>query len=597
MSENNASDSSQRIRLTGRVVSRGKAFGPVYVLPKSDLITDFRDLNEHQIALELENFDRAVFQVTDRLKDATDKYSSSVADNTLDIISAQAAIVADPSFCGKVRDRIRNDAFGAQLAIRIVTDEYRDQLLSLEDEHLREKAADLQDVCEQLLSFLYEKPAAFELPRGSVIVCSEIWPTTVLSIAASKPAAIVTEAGGWTSHAFILARELGIPAISGVKNVIQRLANGDNVRVDAVNGHIEFIDFPDETVISTIPPVSLENKPSIGLASRVKLSDGTELFLLANADSADKCREALDSGVSEIGLVRSEYLFEMIESLPNETLQTDTYREIAEAANGRSVAIRTFDVSIGRLVAGKTQRERNPALGMRSIRLTLRYERQFRSQLRALIRANSRGNLSIVVPMVSGAADVRRVRSLVKSEFEKISSSESNAIVPKIGAMIELPSAVITIDQILEEVDFVCLGTNDLVQYVLGVDRDNETVADWYQTLHPAILRSIKSVIDSAAAMNKPATVCGEAAGSPFYLPLLVGLGVRRFSMNPSSIASMIEHARKLSLSDCSRLTESMLLSTSASQNERTLANFCAKLWPGLGVERVNFPPASTSNF
>ncbi|MBL8182576.1 MAG: phosphoenolpyruvate--protein phosphotransferase [Blastocatellia bacterium] len=589
-SKNSESAAHGSVRLSGRVVSRGTASGTVFILPNHTRFTEIRDVPDSEIENEISKFDSAVISVANDLHTSLNDGWETVSDDARAIIDAQIAIIRDRSFSDKVHGRISSDRLGAQLAIRVVSDEFTDQLRSLNDEHLREKAADIQDVCDRLITALAVEVPLFDVPIGSVIVCSEVWPSTVLKLAEFKPAAIISESGGWTSHAFILARELGIAAISGIKNVHQRLSNGDRVIVDAINGFIE-LDDSDDDKNATVLVQNLRSE--ISISSDVTLADGTTIQFIANVDSAEKCRQTIDRGVNEIGLVRSEYLFDLHGRLPDESIQDKMYAEIALATKGRRVAIRTFDVSIGRLGSGGTRRERNPALGMRSIRLSLRYERQFRAQLRSLIRANFGDNLSIVVPMVSGASDVLRVRSILLREYETLVLSDPNTKIPSVGAMIELPSAVLTIDQIIEVTDFVCIGTNDLVQYTLGVDRDNESVADWYQTLHPAILRSLKSIVEAAAKEGKPATICGEAAGSPFYLPLLVGLGFQRFSMNPFSIPSMINYAAMISIEDCADLAERMLRSTLTSKNERLLTEFCSFIWPELEGERVNFPPKS----
>jgi len=597
--EPNASENldGTKARLRGRVVSRGIAAGTVFVLPKTGTFVERRDLNDDAIIVELERLESAKVEVIAQLRAASDEHSASISSDANEILQAQIAMIEDAGFGERIRDRIRNDRFGAQLALRIVSDEYGDQLRSINDAHIQEKAADLQDVSEQLLSALSDKLPPFEVPHNAVIVASEIWPTSVLSLAEKNPVAIVTEAGGWTSHAFILARELGIPAISGVKDVDQRLSTGDQVIVDAIKGNVTFSPPSVETSLEDKENTNSDQNGRGKLRSVVVFDNDTELHFLANADSPEKCSKVFNDGLAEIGLLRSEYLFEVNERLPDETTQTVKYSEIARIAQGRPIAIRTFDVSIGRLIAGGSKNERNPALGLRSIRLTLKYERQFRAQLRSLINANSSGNISIVIPMVSGAGDVMRIRSLLNAEFENLRRKGAIANLPSLGAMIELPSAVLTVDQILEVSDFVCVGTNDLVQYTLGVDRDNESVADWYQTLHPSIIRSLAWIFEAAIAAKKSVTICGEMAGSPFYLPLLVGLGVRRFSMNPSSIPSMIEHSRGLSLSECSVLSDKILRSTLASQNEKMLAEFCYEIWPHLADERVNFPPTYPSKF
>lgn len=595
--EPNSSDRLQEtgLRFKGRITSRGSASGTVFVLPSPARPKESRNLDDAGVDVELEKFDSALSSVVAHLRNAAE--TTAISDDAKKILEAQKAMLEDGGFINKVRHRIQTDREGASLSIRVVTDEYVDQLRLIDDEHLREKAADIQDISEQLLTTLTETVPSYVVPEGAVIVVGELWPSTVLSLVSSRPAAFITESGGWTSHSFILARELGIPAVSGVKNVDKRLSTGDAVVVDAENGLVTVSGVRDTFSGPGSNVVTINESDREGSSSIVTLNDGTELFFLANADSPEKFLQAFDLGVGEIALVRSEYLFELNGALPDEATQSKVYSEITSVAKGRPVTIRTFDVSVSRLASRGNRFERNPALGMRSIRLTLKYERQFRAQLRSLIRANSANNLSIVIPMVSGAADIIRIRALLATEFEKVHLQDDYANLPSLGAMIELPSAVLTIDDILDTADFICVGTNDLVQYTLGVDRDNESVADWYQTLHPSITRSLDAVIKAAESANKCLTICGEMAGSPFYLPLLVGLGVRRLSMNPSSIPSMIGFAGSLSIDECRTLAERTLNATSAVQNEKLVAEFCRDQWPQFEIGRVNFPPTNMSEF
>jgi len=302
-----------------------------------------------------------------------------------------------------------------------------------------------------------------------------------------------------------------------------------------------------------------------------------------NIDSSTKITKGLERGALGIGLLRSEYLFPGIKGWPDEERQFREYAAAAEAADGREVRIRTFDFDLDQVSFGGREPEKNPALGMRAIRLGLAREQRFRTQLRAILRANTKGNISIILPMVAGVQDIKQVRSLIDDEFSRLDGIQF----PKIGAMIELPSAVLVIDQILKNVDFLAIGTNDLVQYTLGVDRDDEMVADWYQSLHPAILRSISRVIDAAKAVGKPTSLCGEMGGSAFYVPLLVGLGAEEFSVKLSSLSTIRRILRSLDREKAAEIARVVMELDTTQAVEDALVAAYRTFWPELQLTRT----------
>ena len=314
--------------------------------------------------------------------------------------------------------------------------------------------------------------------------------------------------------------------------------------------------------------------------SLCETTDGVPIVVRVNANLPDIFDRARRDGADGIGLYRSEVLFDRSNTFPNEEEQYEAYCEIATLTGKAGVRIRTFDLGVDRLPDDPRHHQRNPSLGLRAIRYSLSDPEQFRTQVRAILRASFGRNVDMVLPMISGVRDVIRARRLVEEERDSLEAGSIAIGHPRLGVMIETPSAVMTVAQIARFVDFFCLGTNDLVQYLLAVDRDDPSVADWYQTLHPAVISAIRSVIHVGTNTEIPVTVCGEMAGSPYYVPLLVGLGARELSMNVNSIATVRSTIAELSTSKCSQLAERVLLAVTAGDAEIVLKRYYEEHWP-----------------
>ncbi|MDQ2747797.1 MAG: aldolase/citrate lyase family protein, partial [Acidobacteriota bacterium] len=294
-------------------------------------------------------------------------------------------------------------------------------------------------------------------------------------------------------------------------------------------------------------------------------------------------------GAEGIGLYRSELLFNQFKGFPTESEQIAAYRKVAEAAGAEGVRIRTFDLSVEQIADETGEREKNPALGLRAVRLSLTHPNEFRRQIRAILQAATAGNISIVLPMVSDVAEIWRVKKIIESEKEKLKRGKIACGTPRLGAMIEVPSAVLTIDEIAAEVEFLCLGTNDLVQYLLAVDRDNEAVADWFRTLHPAVLRALKQIFEAAERRKIPAIVCGEMAGSPVYVPILLGLGARELSMNVHSMPRVRRIAASIALEESRELVRNLEKCRAADEIETAVSKFYREKWTHLFLAEI-FP-------
>ncbi len=507
--------------------------------------------------------------------------NDSAARSSAGIFDAHLLMLEHSPLTADVENFIRERLVSAEWALRQIAEDFADEQSSISDANLRDRIADFEDVCERVLSAIDGRSSELpSIPPDSVVVASIIRPSTLIELSRQRPVAIVTEHGGWTSHSFIMARELKIPAVTGVRSALRLIRDDTPLLVDGYSGKLIINPSADAIARSTVFHNSAPSTDS-ALPPGTTTVDGREIVLRSNVDRVDADRTYFEKGTKGIGLLRSEYLFPNIAGgLPSEELQFDAYDRIARSVGSDGVRIRTFDLHVDQITYSAGDRETNPALGLRAIRLSFADERRFREQLRAILRSNSRGNVSIVLPMVSGVADIIRTRQIIDDERRIL--AERGIILPDLplGAMIEVPAAVMTIDSIVKHVDFLCLGTNDLVQYLLAADRDNEAVAGNYQTLHPSVIRSISTVIRSADTSGVASVVCGEMAGSPFYLPLLIGLGAREFSMNPNSLPAVRAVINGISFDEASELARNAAAFETADEIENYLREFYSANWP-----------------
>lgn len=495
-----------------------------------------------------------------------------------EIFDAQIAMLADSSLQSKIEEYITEHLVNAEWAVRKVTYHYISRFKAIPDAHLREKYIDLEDVADRILVALGGGQQSLKLQPDSIIAAKDLKPSTLVELSQTQPVGLLTKNGGWTSHTFILARELGIPALTGIQKLDDLVIGDSEFIIDGFKGLL-IVDPTAATVeeykreLKNISPVEFKSDSNIG-GKDLQTTDGRHINILANIDIASTYPKAKAEGAHGIGLYRSEYLFNQFSGLPDEDEQYAAYCEIGDQAENDVVKIRLFDISQNEFFGREAQRELNPALGMRGLRLSLTHEDVFREQVRAILRASFGRNIEILLPMVTNVSEVREAKRFIELEKHSLNTSSIKTGAPKIGIMIETPAAVLIINELLEECDSIALGTNDLVQYLLAVDRDNEAVSKWFQTLHPAVIRSVKMVIDAAKKANKPLVICGEMAGSPYYLPLLVGLGADRLSMNVNSIRRICQLVSGISYQETKVLAEKVSYCRTTDEVEDTIRTY-----------------------
>ncbi|MCU0662715.1 MAG: phosphoenolpyruvate--protein phosphotransferase, partial [Myxococcota bacterium] len=464
-------------------------------------------------------------------------------------------------------------------------DEIKNTLASLGDDYFKERAQDVDFVGTRVLRNLLGHATEIVDAAGGpcIIIADVLSPTDTTHMVDAPVMGFATEVGTRTSHTAIMAQALGIPAVVGVESLAERVSTGDTVIVDGLLGVI--VIRPDAATIAEYRERAArhaESEKSL-LAMRdepARTLDNVDLTLLANIEFPAEAAMALDYGAMGVGLYRTEFLYLDRKTPPSEEEQYRIYRTVVEAMSPRPIIVRTFDLGADKLAPGQENlHEANPALGLRAVRLGLKNRGMFKAQLRALLRAAKVGPLKIMVPMISGVGELRQVKALLE-EARKELGSEAAERVP-LGCMIELPSAVFVADMLAREVDFFSIGTNDLIQYAMAIDRGNDHVAYLYTPFHPGVLRAIYTVLQAAEAAGIDVAMCGNMAAEALLVPVLLGMGLRTFSMAPTSIPAAKAMIRKISVSESVSLAQEVLnIPTATEVEDRVRRHLLGKLGP-----------------
>jgi len=572
--------------LSGQAVSRGAAVGKAVCLHGRKRQFYRIALKDSQIEGEINRLRAAVLLAGKQLKKISRQETKISGGVRTNIFEAHLLILEDEFLFGKIEKNIIEQKVNAEWSVKIVLDSYIAEYKAIADENLRERYIDLEDISDRLLNALGGgEKSKTRLDENAVIVAKDVKPSTLIELSESNPKAIITERGGWTSHTFILAREISLPAVTGIGDVLRRIENGDEIIVDGYEGKI--ILSPSEKNLKKYKAAAKRFEEKAGEnaePARGKLTtlDGREIIIRANVDLPKGYLQAKRFGARGVGLYRSEFLFNQFKGFPSENEQIQAYRKVARIVGDDGVRIRTFDLSVEQLADENSEREQNPALGLRGIRLGLSHPEQFRIQLRALLQASFDHKIDIVLPMISEVSEIILTREILREEKERLELKGIRFGDPQLGAMIEVPAAVLTADEIAKEADFLSLGTNDLVQYLLAVDRDNQSVAGWFRTLHPAVIRAIKIVLKAAEDNEIPLIVCGEMAGSPFYVPILIGLGAQFLSMNVNSIARVRKIVAGIAFEEATEICRGAEKCATADQIENLIKTHFFEKWSHL---------------
>jgi phosphoenolpyruvate-protein phosphotransferase (PTS system enzyme I) len=572
-----------QLEFSGNAVSRGVAAGPLVRLYGNNRQFLKVELKLAEARAEVERFRLARSAASEQLRRLVRNRAGRRSAGS-DILDAQIILIEDPALASAIEAHIQKHRVNAEWAVKQFTDEYIAKLRQLGGEGFADRLGDLEDVTDRMLSSLDGKgPTDLAITRGAVIAATELQPSTLIQLSRYRPAAIVTEEGGWTSHTFIMAREMKIPAVTGIR-LAALPENVERVVVDGYTGRLVVDPTPDPHEVSANHSAPAATGP-LPVASKgpFRTLDGHTVRIFANADSPAAYRRAAAYGADGVGLFRSEALVGMRRSLPGEAAQAKAYAAMAEVAG--DVKVRCFDLPPERIHQLLPVREKNPALGTRGLRFASVSKDILRTQVRAVLRASHRRKIDLVVPMVSDIAELLSVRALLREESRSLRKAGIRIGSPKLGAMIEVPSLVLLIDEVMQECDFACLGTNDLIQYLLAADRDNVAASRWYRTLHPAVLRALGAVMDAGRKAGKPIIVCGEMAGSPYYVPLLIGMGAAELSMNPQAMPGVRSVIPNIAADEARRLVRSIRSLKTADEVEEAVAEHALTHWSHL------FPP------
>ena len=527
--------------LKGVGASAGIGIGKVICIREQNL--DYSQVQYQGREQEKARLKQAVETFCEKTQRMAEDIRQRVGQKESEILSGQVMMLSDPFMVSQMEDAIQSGSC-AEAAVDTVCQMYIEMFSNVEDELMKQRATDIEDIKTRMLRLLLgvESVDMASLPKGTVLAAKDLTPSMTVGLQKENVSAIITEVGGKTSHSAILARALEIPAVLGIPDALQQLTDGQTAIVDGATGQV--LTEPDAETLyhyTKLQEEQLRQKAMLSIYRDKPTTDasGRSYQLYANIGSVMEAQAALENGAEGIGLFRTEFLFMDRPAMPDEEEQLEAYSSVSHLMKGKEVIIRTLDVGGDKEVSYlKMGSEQNPFLGWRAIRYCLSEQPLFKTQLRALLRAGAQEkNIKIMLPLVTGVQEIRAARSLLE-ECKQELSREGLEYDPKIalGVMIETPAAALTADLMAKEADFFSIGTNDLTQYTIAVDRGNAKVEQLYTTLHPAVLRSIRGIIHAAKQAKIPVGMCGESAADPLLIPLLMQFGLDEFSVSASSV-------------------------------------------------------------
>ncbi|MBS0958505.1 phosphoenolpyruvate--protein phosphotransferase [Leuconostoc pseudomesenteroides] len=558
----------------GIAASNGVAIAKAYLLVDPDLSFDKKTIND--VTAEQARVDDALKASSEDVTLIKSKAEKNLGASEAQVFEAHLMVLADPEMSGAIKQKIADEKVNAETAVKEVTDMYISMFEAMTDnEYMQERAADIRDVTKRIMSHLLHVslPNPALIDEEVVLVSKDLTPSDTAQLDRQFVKGILTDLGGRTAHASIMARTLEIPAVVGSDVATKEIAAGDLVIVDGLTGDV--IADPDDDTLATY-----QKKADDYLAQRAEWAklkdeqsvsaDGKEFVVGANIGSPKDMAAVLDNGSEGIGLYRTEFLYMESDHLPTEDEQFEAYKAVVEKMGDKPVTVRTMDIGGDKhLSYWQLPEEENPFLGYRAIRISLDQTEIFRTQLRALLRASAFGNLWIMFPMIATLGEFRAVKKIYIEERTKLEESGVKVGDIKLGIMIEIPAAAMLADKFAKEVDFFSIGTNDLIGYTMAADRGNDRVAYLYQPYNPSILRLINNVIAAAHNEGKFVAMCGEMAGDPIAVPVLMGMGLDEFSMSAPSVLQTRSLMKKL---DTTKMAELAKQALDAETNDEVIA-------------------------
>ena len=571
--------------LKGIAASDGIAIAPAYLLVEPDL--SFKKSSIDDVDSEVSRYQKAVSDSTSEVENIRDVAKKSLGEEEAQVFEAHLMILNDPEFTGAIETEIKNSKINAEAAL----DETAQKFIAIfegmtDNPYMQERAADVRDVSKRIMAHLLGKklPNPASIDHEVIVVAHDLTPSDTAQLNKKYVKGFVTDVGGRTAHSAIMARSLELPAVVGTDSITKDIKDGQKMIADGLDGVaivepseaqvVEFKHKGDAFLEQKAEWQKLKDEPSV-------TADGKKFTIAANIGTPNDMPGVHENGAEAIGLYRTEFLYMNSSDFPTEEDQFEAYKSVIEGMKGKQTVIRTMDIGGDKhLDYWDLPDEMNPFLGVRAIRLSLKNEEIFRTQLRALLRASAYGPLGIMFPMIGTLAELRQAKAILNDEKEKlVKKGVKVGDDLQVGMMIEVPAAAVLADQFAKEVDFFSIGTNDLIQYTMAADRGNDNVSYLYQPYNPSVLRLIKHTIDGAHENGIWCGMCGEAAGDNTMFPILLSMGLDEYSMSATSILRIRSLMKKLSTEDLKELAnEACFVSETAEDNERLVNELMEKL-------------------
>ena len=572
---------AKEIVLKGIPASPGICHGDAMLFAQINIDVPLYRISENEVSVEKERFQKAILATREEIIQIRDQVSNSLGEDEALIFDAHLMVLEDNALITETIQHIEQNKQNVEYSFNVVVERYINFFKTIEDEYLRERVSDIKDVSRRVLNHLVgaTKNTSLSTPQNRIIVSEDITPSQAVSFNKDNLLGFITDSGGATSHFVIMSRSFKIPAVVGLHNATEKIKQNDYILIDGYEGLV-FIN-PSAETIKEYDQIAnkqreIERSFQEELVEKTETLDGHNIELMANIEASDDISASIQDSFDGIGLFRTESIYLMKNGLPSEEEQFNEYASVVKNTNGKPVIIRTLDIGGDKLINGVHD---DSFLGLRAIRFCLENLTIFKTQLRAILRASIFGDIRIMYPMISGVEELDKANYILDEVKEELLAEEiafDSDI--QVGAMIELPSAVSIIDLLANKVDFFSVGTNDLIQYLMAVDRMDDRVSHLYQPTHPAVLRSLKSIFEQSDSNQKHVSVCGEMAGEPIYAALLIGLGAKSLSVSVSRLPEIKHYIRLMNLGELKELINELMTLDQADPIEQKLKAFIEKL-------------------
>ena len=572
---------AKEIVLKGIPASPGICHGDAMLFAQINIDVPLYRISENEVSVEKERFQKAILATRVEIIQIRNQVSNSLGEDEALIFDAHLMVLEDNALITETIQHIEQNKQNVEYSFNVVVERYINFFKTIEDEYLRERVSDIKDVSRRVLNHLVgaTKNTSLSTPQNRIIVSEDITPSQAVSFNKDNLLGFITDSGGATSHFVIMSRSFKIPAVVGLHNATEKIKQNDYILIDGYKGLV-FIN-PSAETIKEYDQIAnkqreIERSFQEELVEKTETLDGHSIELMANIEASDDISASIQDSFDGIGLFRTESIYLMKNGMPSEEEQFNEYASVVKNTNGKPVIIRTLDIGGDKLINGVHD---DSFLGLRAIRFCLENLTIFKTQLRAILRASIFGDIRIMYPMISGVEELDKANYILDEVKEELLAEEiafDSDI--QVGAMIELPSAVSIIDLLANKVDFFSVGTNDLIQYLMAVDRMDDRVSHLYQPTHPAVLRSLKSIFEQSDSNQKHVSVCGEMAGEPIYAALLIGLGAKSLSVSVSRLPEIKHYIRLMNLSELKELINELMTLDQADPIEQKLKAFIEKL-------------------